>query len=140
MTNQRFNFDESRLKRGQKEAAALLVEYDFSPKDERKTKQEIADLIGLSRKQLYIWESSDENFIAYKNYVAAKYTDSHLPAVYAQLIKGISNGSMKGIELFLKRIGDLNDKSEVTINNGANELSFEERRKQLLERLNDEDK
>lgn len=138
MSNQRFNFDESRLKRGQKEAAAALVEYEFSPKDERKTKQEIADLVGISRKQLYVWESSDDNFIAYKNYVAAKFADSHLPLVYAQLIRGINNGSMKGIELFLKRVGDLNDKSEVTINTGANEKSFEERKAELLARLNEE--
>jgi hypothetical protein len=61
--------------------------------------------------------------------------DSKLAMVYSQLVEGIKNGSMKGIELYLKRIGDLNDKSEVTISDKRDTQSFDDRKAALLERL-----
>lgn len=140
MANSRFNFDESRLREGQRLAAQLLVEYEFTSKDERKTKDEIAEEVGISRMQLHRWDTSDDNFISYKNYLAARITDSQLSLVYSKLLDGIKNGSMKGIELYLKRIGDLNDKSEVTIKSGGDDQSFEERKAALLERLQGGDK
>jgi hypothetical protein len=135
----RFNFDETRLKPGQREAAVALVEYEFTPKGERKTKEQIAEELGLSRMQIHRWDTSDENFIGYKNYLASRLVDSQLSLVYSKLLDGIKNGSMKGIELYLKRIGDLNDKSEVTINTNNGDQSFEERKAALLERLKGEE-
>lgn len=135
----RFNFDETRLKPGQREAAVALVEYEFTPKGERKTKEQIAEDLGISRMQIHRWDTSDENFIAYKNYLASRLVDSQLSLVYSKLLDGIKNGSMKGIELYLKRIGDLNDKSEVTINTNNGDQSFEERKAALLERLKGEE-
>ncbi|MEK4178555.1 phBC6A51 family helix-turn-helix protein [Aeribacillus sp. FSL K6-1121] len=133
---QRFQYDETKLKPGQKEAAVLLVEYDFTDKDERKTKEEIAAEVGVSRMTLHRWETGDENFIAYKNYVASTYVNTYLPFVYKKLIDGISRGSMKGIELFLKRVGDLDERTELTIDDKRSDKSFEERKAELLARLN----
>ncbi|WP_141431914.1 phBC6A51 family helix-turn-helix protein [Bacillus sp. 03113] len=135
MTNARFEFKEHLLREGQRLAAQLLVEYEFTPKGDRKTKEEIAEEAGISRMQLHRWDTTDENFIAYKNYLASRVVDSQLSLVYSKLIDGIKNGSMKGIELYLKRIGDLNDKSEVTINTTGGDESFEDRKAALLERL-----
>ena len=133
---QRFQFDESKLKPKQKEAAVMLVEYEFTDKSERKTKEQIAEELGITRMTLYRWETGDENFINYKNYVASQFVNTHLPFVYKKLLEGIARGSMKGIELFLKRIGDLDDKTEITIEDKRNEQSFEERKAALLARLN----
>lgn len=135
---QYYGFDESRLLPLQREAAIALVEYEFASKDERKTKNQIAEEIGISRMTLHNWDKKDTNFIAYKNYLAADFFDSYLPFVYRKMLDGISNGSMKGIELFLKRQGDLDTRSEVTINDGTGaDKTIEERKKELLERLGD---
>lgn len=131
----KFIFDETKLKPGQREAAALLVEAEFTPRESRKHKEEIAEEVGITRMTLYRWENNDANFIAYKNYLASDVMDSHLPLVYARLIGIINQGNAKGIELFLKRIGDLDTKSEVTVRDGGQELSYEDRRKELLARL-----
>lgn len=133
---QYFGFDESKLLPLQREAAIALVEYEFASKDERKTKNQIAEEIGISRMTLHNWDKKDTNFIAYKNYLAADFFDSYLPFVYRKMLDGISNGSMKGIELFLKRQGDLDSRSELTINDGNGaDKTIEERKKELMERL-----
>lgn len=137
--NRRFGFDETKFRPGQREAALALVEYEFEgDRTKRKTKQEIADEIGISRQQLHAWNTRDQNFIAYKNYLASEFLDSHLAFVYRKMLEGIDKGSMKGIELYLKRIGDLDNRSEITVNQGDNEQSFEERKAAILERLNGE--
>lgn len=133
-----YNFDESKLRPGQRQAALLLVERDFADKSDRMTYQQIGDEVGFTRKTIHEWNSRDRNFIEYKNYLAADFFDAYLPMVYSKMIEGISNGSMKGIELYLKRIGDLDNRSEVTVNNGSNDNeSFDERKAALLERLNE---
>ena len=133
------SFDETKFLEGQREAAAALVEYEFTPKKHRKTKQQIADELGVCRKTLHNWEFYDSNFIAYKNYLASEFTDSHLPYVYRKLLDAIERGSVTGIDLFLKRIGDLDQKAEITVNNNGPELSAEERKKALEARLKDEE-
>jgi predicted transcriptional regulator len=133
-----FKYDEAKFLPKQREAAIALVEYEFTPKGQRKTKEEIAEDLGVSRKTLHNWDTKDQNFVAYKNYLASEFMDSHLAFVYKKLIDGIERGSMRGIELYLKRIGDLDTHTEVTINNGDN-VSFEERKAALLERLNKND-
>lgn len=131
----KFTYDESRFQPKQREAAIALVEYEFTPKRERKTKQEIADELGVSRKTLHNWDTKDSNFIAYKNYLASEVMDSHLAFAYRKLIESMERGSVRGLELFFKRIGDLDSHSEITINQGGEEKSFEERKAALLERM-----
>jgi predicted transcriptional regulator len=129
-----FKYDESKFLPKQREAAIALVEYEFTPKKERKTKEEIAEDLGVSRKTLHNWDTKDSNFIAYKNYLSSEFMDSHLALVYKKLIDSIERGSVRGIEVYLKRIGDLDTHTEVTINNG-DQLSFEDRKAALMERL-----
>lgn len=133
-----FKYDEAKFLPKQREAAIALVEYEFTPKGQRKTKEEIAEDLGVSRKTLHNWDTRDSNFIAYKNYLSSEFMDSHLALVYKKLIESIERGSVKGIEVYLKRIGDLDTHTEVTINNGG-EKSFEERKAALLARINGED-
>jgi len=130
-----FNFDESRLKPGQRKAALQLVENEFLPKNERKPLREIWEEAGVTQMTLWRWRHEDENFIAYKNYLAATVMDEHLPFVYAALIKGIERGSMKGIELYLKRMGDLDIKQDITLTQAGEDESIEERVKRLQERM-----
>jgi len=130
-----FQYDENKLRPGQREAAYKLVEYEFTPKSERKTIEQIADEVGVTRKTIHKWKTHDRNFINYKNHLAAQFADSHLPLVYSKLIESIERGSVRGIETFLKRIGDLDQKSEVTIKSGDEDRSFDERKDELLQRL-----
>lgn len=129
-----FKFDESKFQPKQREAAIALVEYEFTPKRERKTKEAIAEEIGVSRKTLHNWDTKDSNFINYKNYLASEFMDSHLALVYKKLIDSIEKGSVRGIEVYLKRIGDLDTHTEVTIRDDS-QMSFEERKAALLERI-----
>lgn len=129
-----FDYDENKLKPLQREAAIALVEYEFTPKGQRKTKQEIADEIGITRQCLHKWDTRDKNFIAYKNSLAADFMDTHTAFVYKKLIDSIDRGSVRGIELFMKRLGDLADQQEVTIKQEGG-ASFEERREELMKRL-----
>lgn len=134
----RFKYDETKLRPGQREAADLLIEREFTPKKERKTLDEIADEIGTSRRTLYEWNNHDTNFIAYKNKLVSEVMDSRLPMVYAKVLESIENGSMKAAEMYLKRIGDLDTKSEITLNDNRDNLTVEERLKALQERLQDD--
>lgn len=131
-----YRFDESRFKPGQKAAAVLMVEREFLPKGERKTTQEVADEIGISRKALYNWDKKDDNFIEYKRYLSSQILDSHVAMVHAKLIETIDkHGSIKAIELFMKRAGELADKQDITINNGSAPQDFEDRQAAILARL-----
>lgn len=135
-----FKFDENRFKPKQREAAIALVEYEFTPKATRKTKEEIANELGVTRKTLHLWDTKDSNFIAYKNYLASDFMDSSLAFVYKKLLESIDKGSVRGMELYLKRIGDLADQSEITIKQEGSGQSFEERQAELLARLQSEGK
>ena len=129
-----FTYDESKFLPKQREAALALVEYEFTPKKERKTKDQLAEELGVSRKTLYNWDTQDSNFIAYKNYLSSEFMDSHLALVYKKLIDAIERGSVRGIEVYLKRIGDLDTQTEITIKDESTK-SFEERKEELLKRL-----
>jgi len=138
----RFKYDESKLRPKQREAAHEMVLYEFSPKrateefPARKTKQQIADELGITRKTLHDWDTKDTNFIAYKNKVASDMLNSMLPLVYSQLMNNVRNGSMRAIEVFMKRIGDLDSRSEVVVHDAnSGGQSFEERKRELEERL-----
>jgi len=139
--NRRWGFDETKLRPGQREAAILLVEREFeTDRSARKTKEEIAKEVGVSRQGMHKWETQDPNFIAYKNHLAADFFDTHLAFVYRKMLEGIDKGSMKGIELFLRRIGDLDRKDELTLReSGGGEESFEERAAALKARLGEKE-
>lgn len=131
----RFKFDETKFLPKQREAALALVEYEFTPKGHRKTKQEIADELGIARKTLHNWDTRDDNFINYKNYLASDFMDSKMAFVYNKLIESIDRNSVRAMELYMKRIGDLADKQEVTFKQDGDNMTAEERRAELLKRL-----
>lgn len=125
----RYRFDESRFKPGQQLAAMALVEREFTPKGERKTMDEIAEEAGVSRKTLYNWNTKDDNFIEYKKYLSAQMLDTHMPMVYARLVESIDKRySVRAMELFMKRAGDLNDNTEITIKDGTGDGGNQEER------------
>lgn len=131
----RYQFDESRLKPGQRKAALTLAANEFLPKKDRTPLNEIWEEAGVTQMTLWRWRNEDENFIAYKNYLASNMLDEHLPFVYGKLIETIGRGSVKGIELFMKRIGDLDTKTELTVREDDSKDSPEERLARLKERL-----
>ncbi|MBU5266285.1 phBC6A51 family helix-turn-helix protein [Virgibacillus proomii] len=135
-----YNFDESKFKPKQREAAMLLVEREFADPKERKTKGEIADELKMTRQGLHKWETRDDNFIAYKNYLANKMMTSSLPMVFARILEGIDKEkNTKMTELYLKRLGELDTKSELTLKDGRDgEQTLDERRAALLARLGEE--
>lgn len=130
-----FKFEEAKFKPKQREVALALVEREFADKKERKSKGDIADEHGVTTMTLWRWENHDANFIAYKNHLASEFMDSRLAFVYAKLIDVIGAGNTKGIELFLKRIGDLDTKTDLNITKREDEESQEERLAKLHERL-----
>lgn len=130
-----FKYDETRFKPKQREAALALVEREFADKKARKTKQEIADDCDTTMMTLWRWENHDANFIAYKNHLASEFMDSRLAFVYGKLLDVIEGGNTKGIELFLKRIGDLDTKTDITVNQQKDDESQEERIAKLKARL-----
>lgn len=107
-------------------AAHLLVANSFANREDRKTKQEIADELGISRQYLWRWENNDRDFIAYKAALSDLYLGSYRDLADAQLIKlikGTSNNgipSIKALELYYKLNGRLVNRSEVDINENIN--------------------
>lgn len=134
----RRQYDETKFRPGQRLGAELMLEYELMPEGKRRKLDDIAAEVGVTRMTLWNWNNKDENFIAYKNHLAAKYMDSNLPIAYRQLMAGIENGSMKGIELFLRRYGDLDRRDEVTVHH-AESQSHEERIAALQKRLDELD-
>lgn len=130
-----FKYDETKFQPKQREVALALVEREFADKKVRKTKGEIAEEHGITTMTIWRWENNDANFIAYKNHIAAEFMDSRLAFVYAQLISVIADGNTKGMELFLKRIGDLDTKTDITVNKTTDEETQEERLARLQQRL-----
>lgn len=130
-----FKFEEARFKPKQREVALALVEREFADKKGRKTKEAIAEDNGITTMTLWRWENHDANFIAYKNHLASEFMDSRLAFVYGKLLDVIGEGNTKGIELFLKRIGDLDTKTDLTISKSGEDETQAERLAKLQERL-----
>lgn len=137
-----YSYDESKLKPKQREVALALVEREFHEGEGKpKTKEQIAEECGMSRQGVYKWESQDRNFINYKNSLAADFFNGHLPFVYKRMLEGIDRGSMKGIELYLKRIGDLDRDDKLTLDQsgGGDDKTAAERSAELLARIKGEE-
>lgn len=130
-----FKYDESKFKPKQREVALALVEREFADKKVRKSQQEIAEEHGITTMTMWRWSNNDPNFIAYKNHLASQFMDSRLALVYVKLIEAVESGNTKAMELFLKRVGDLDTRGELTINPQSDDKSQEERLIELRERL-----
>lgn len=102
----------------QAQAAVKLVENSFAGR-ERKTLEEIAEEIGISRTTLWTW-SNDVNFIRYKEALADQLLRDNIDLANGQLLALIRGDftanktpSIKALELFYKLSGKLVDKKEI---------------------------
>lgn len=129
---------ESRLDGRQMKAALLCVEREFAGEEDRRTFEEIADEVGISRNTLYEWRTQNRAFIEYANYVADEFLSSHRAFVYRQLMKTIagSQPSVKGIDLYFKRHGLITQQVAVETKDAAAARSNDEL-EQEIEELNE---
>lgn len=103
----------------------------------RMTNKEIADAVGVSERTLYRWKE-DQDFLDLVNDLSEKYMDAFLGETYRQLQKAIRNGSVKAIELALKRSGKLIERREVSSDVNLEVIGIEGKtneqlRKEILE-------
>lgn len=112
---------ESKLDGRQKLAALAVVEREFSPEDERKGFEEIAEEVGVGRRALYEWRTQNKAFIEYVNYLADDFLASKRPVVYKRLMQLIdaSQPSVKAIDLFMKREGLITQQVAVETKDGG---------------------
>ncbi|EPC8419955.1 phBC6A51 family helix-turn-helix protein [Bacillus wiedmannii] len=122
----------------QAQAAIKLVENSFAGR-ERKTLEEIAGEIGISRTTLWTW-SNDVNFIRYKEALADQLLRDNIDLANGQLIALIrgdftnnSTPSVKALELFYKLSGKLVDKKEIITNVDKPKVSQSEVEQTLTE-------
>jgi transcriptional regulator with XRE-family HTH domain len=104
----------------QQMAAHLLIANEFAGKEKR-TQEELAEEIGISRMTLHNWKTEDIDFIRYTAALTDMKLDSYRSLVDARLMtlieKGPSNNgipSIKAIELYYKLSGRLVERKEVT--------------------------
>ncbi|MEH7456545.1 phBC6A51 family helix-turn-helix protein [Bacillus sp. JJ1127] len=100
-------------------AATKLVENSFSGRG-RKTLEEIAEELGISRTTLWTW-SNDVNFIRYKEALSDQLLRDNIDLANGQLLALIrgdftNNGTpaIKALELYYKLSGKLVEKKEIT--------------------------
>ena len=129
------SYDSTKLLPGQREAALLLSEFQFTPKKEREFQrlEDIADHLDITRMTLYRWRTQDENFIALVNDLGERHMSTRVNEVYNALVTGAVDGNTKNIELFLKNRGLLQDRIEVT--DGTDSEGLSERTNDLERRM-----
>ena len=136
-------YDSTKLLPGQREAAVLLMEYQFKAKGERDfdTLEDIADHLGITRMTLYRWRTQDDNFIALVNDLGERYMESKTNEVYNALVGGATAGNAKLIEVFLKNRGLLTDRIEVTDETGGDDIKdrTSELERRMAELLGDDE-
>jgi DNA-binding XRE family transcriptional regulator len=103
---------ESKLTLKQRQAALMLVENEMATEG-KKTQDEIAEELGISRQGLYKWRTQNRAFIEYRNMLSDDILSSMRPLVYKQLMSLItgSQPSVKAIDLFMRRFALLTDKT-----------------------------
>ncbi|MEH7457949.1 phBC6A51 family helix-turn-helix protein [Bacillus sp. JJ1127] len=106
----------------QAQAAVKLVENSFAGRG-RKTLEEIAEELGISRTTLWTW-SQDVNFNRYKEALADQLLRGQIDLANGQLLALIrgdftnnSTPSVKALHLFYQLQGKLVNKTEVTTHN-----------------------
>lgn len=126
---------EARLDPRQKIAALLVVEREMTDETERKSYDEIADEVGVSRQALYKWRTQNKTFIDYVNLLADDFLESKRARVYNRMMKLIDSDqpSVKALDLYMRRFGLLTDKSVVETKDGAGGRGNDDIAKELAE-------
>lgn len=81
--------------------------------DEKLKMSEIAEQVGISERQIYRWKKDKKFMDLYADLCEAE-MDDFLAEAYSVLKKGVRSGSVKFMELYLKRSGKLIDRKEVS--------------------------
>jgi len=134
---------EAKLDANHKKAVYLLVENELLPKKEQRTKEEIAQEVGVTYKTIWSWSTRNKDFIDYKNLVADEYLESNRNRVNAQLMKLIDGEqpSVKALDLYFRRFGLLTERKQIELDNGEGARTNDDIAKELAELdelLNDE--
>lgn len=126
---------ESRLEGRQIRAALLCVEREFAAEEDRRSFDDIADEVGVSRVALWKWRTQNRNFIDYTNYLADDFLAAERAFVYKQLMKTIGGAqpSVKGIDLYFKRHGLITERQIVETKDAAGSRSNDDISKDLEE-------
>lgn len=129
---------EAKLTLQQRKAALMLVENELET-EEKKTLDEVAEEVGVTRQALYKWRTQNKAFIEYRNMLADDFFSSMRPFVYRQLLRTISGPqpSIKGLDLFMRRFALLTDKTIVEDNTVGSENRSDESLKRELEELDE---
>lgn len=126
---------EAKLDARKRKAAYLLVENELLESGERRTQEEIAEEIGVTKKTLWEWKTKDQVFIEYKNAIADDFLAEKRAYVYGQLMKliGGTQPSVKGIDLYLRRFGLLTEKQVTITEDASNSRTNDDLAKELDE-------
>jgi AcrR family transcriptional regulator len=81
--------------------------------EENLTNEQIAKTVGVDVSTFYRWKK-DKKFMEMYQDLCETYMDEFLAEAYRELRKGVRKGSIKAMELYLKRSGKLIDRREVT--------------------------
>ena len=102
---------------------------------ERKSFDEIAEEVGVSRQSLYKWRTQNKTFIEYTNLLADDFLESKRARVYRQLMKLIDGPqpSVKGIQLYLQRHGLLTERQLIETKDAGSSRDNEDIAKELAE-------
>jgi tetrahydromethanopterin S-methyltransferase subunit H len=84
----------------------------MSDPDVRMTNAEMAKEIGINERSIYRYKQ-DADIVEAINILSDRYMDSMVSRIYKKLMQSVENGSVKGMELALKRAGKLKDIKEV---------------------------
>lgn len=134
---------EAKLDANHKKAVYLLVENELLPKKEQRTKEEIAQEVGVTYKTIWSWSTRNKDFIEYKNLIADEFLEGNRNRVNAQLMRLIDGEqpSVKAIDLYFRRFGLLTERKQIELDNGEGSRTNDDLAKELVELdelLNDE--
>ncbi len=126
---------EAKLNTAQKKAVYLLIENELLPKKEQRTKEDIAEEVGVTYKTLWSWSTRNKDFIDYKNLVADEYLEENRNRVNAQLMKLIDGEqpSVKAIDLYFRRFGLLTERKQIEIDSGEGARTNDDLARELAE-------
>lgn len=99
----------------QQRAAEMLVDNEFgllTPDGKKLTVEQLAEKIGIAKSTLYEWKKNPD-FIRYKDYLADDQFATQRERVYRSVLDAIDRGSIKAMDLWMRRFGLLVDRQIV---------------------------
>ena len=113
MNNKKASELKKRLTDQQAKAAYLLIINDFEDQG-RRTQEEIAQEVGVSRQQLYLWRTQNSDFIAYQNALSDMHLEAYRSKADRKLMELVDKGYTKALDLYYTLLGRKITKTETT--------------------------